>query len=258
MEPGEGDAATALAAAARLGAYFTWEPWVPGVAWRPLPELLDGDVAAGRVEAARTVLAGLAGVAPEAVELRAAASITFLGLAARLLSPPLAALVLADVLPVPRPPELWWRDTVGGPLPVAYRDVAARPGGSAPADRYLSAIVIDLVGPLLDAYRVRFALSPRVLWGNVASALAGAAGMLAGHAPDHGDRLHGIVRQVLATGPLASTGTYVRADPDSGRGFLVRRSCCLYYRIPGGGLCADCVLVPEPVRRRQWRDALSR
>ncbi|MFI1618174.1 (2Fe-2S)-binding protein [Streptomyces lydicus] len=23
---------------------------------------------------------------------------------------------------------------------------------------------------------------------------------------------------------------------------FARRSCCLYYRVPGGGLCADCVL----------------
>jgi hypothetical protein len=252
MEPGKGDAAGALAAAARLGAYFTWEPWAAGRAWRPFPELLDGDVAAARVSAARTVLAGLAGVAPDAIEARAAASVTVLGLAARLLSPPLASVVLAGVLPVPRPEQLWWRDTVGGPLPLAYRGVAAERAAG------LSAVVDELVGPLVEAYRVRFAVSRRVLWGNVASALAGAAGMLADHVPDRADRLHGIVRRALDTGPLAGTGTYVRPDPERARAFLVRRSCCLYYRIPGGGLCADCVLVPEPVRRRQWRDALSR
>ncbi|MEU7551440.1 (2Fe-2S)-binding protein [Streptomyces sp. NPDC044571] len=23
---------------------------------------------------------------------------------------------------------------------------------------------------------------------------------------------------------------------------FVRRSCCLYYKVPGGGFCGDCVL----------------
>ncbi|MGW5694872.1 (2Fe-2S)-binding protein, partial [Streptomyces asiaticus] len=27
-----------------------------------------------------------------------------------------------------------------------------------------------------------------------------------------------------------------------------RRTCCLYYRVPGGGLCGDCVLREAPGR----------
>ncbi|WP_350325223.1 (2Fe-2S)-binding protein [Streptomyces katrae] len=41
-------------------------------------------------------------------------------------------------------------------------------------------------------------------------------------------------------GALAGTGSFVH-EPGLGVAF-VRRSCCLYYRVPGGGLCGDCVL----------------
>ncbi|MGH3410268.1 MAG: (2Fe-2S)-binding protein [Streptosporangiaceae bacterium] len=30
-----------------------------------------------------------------------------------------------------------------------------------------------------------------------------------------------------------------------GLGFR-RHSCCLYYRLPGGGLCGDCALAAPP------------
>ncbi|MFD7559857.1 (2Fe-2S)-binding protein, partial [Streptomyces sp. NPDC059835] len=41
-------------------------------------------------------------------------------------------------------------------------------------------------------------------------------------------------------GALAGTGTFIHEE---GLGVaFVRRSCCLYYKVPGGGLCGDCVL----------------
>ncbi|MFD2121439.1 (2Fe-2S)-binding protein [Streptomyces cirratus] len=40
--------------------------------------------------------------------------------------------------------------------------------------------------------------------------------------------------------PPRRTGTFIHED---GLGVaFTRRSCCLYYRVPGGGLCGDCVL----------------
>jgi ferric iron reductase protein FhuF len=47
---------------------------------------------------------------------------------------------------------------------------------------------------------------------------------------------------VLEHEPFAGFGRFV-ADPGhpSGIGFA-RTTCCLYYRVPGGGKCADCVL----------------
>jgi ferric iron reductase protein FhuF len=47
-----------------------------------------------------------------------------------------------------------------------------------------------------------------------------------------------LVRELLARPPLAGAWTV------GAQGF-VRRSCCLYYRVPpGGGLCGDCALRP--------------
>ncbi|WP_297795301.1 (2Fe-2S)-binding protein, partial [Mycobacterium sp.] len=49
-------------------------------------------------------------------------------------------------------------------------------------------------------------------------------------------------RSLLDTGVLAGSG--VITGPQLG---LRRRSCCLFYRLPGGSLCDDCVL--RPTRR---------
>jgi len=118
--------------------------------------------------------------------------------------------------------------------------------------------VSALVEPVLEAFRNRFAVSPQVLWGNVASALGGAAGMIADTSPAHAEISAAIVEQTLAIPPLRGTATLTRPDPSRARWFLVRRNCCLYYRIPGGGTCGDCVLTPEVVRRQQWQAMLGR
>jgi FhuF 2Fe-2S C-terminal domain len=230
--------AEALTAAAAVGPYFVWEPWTDADGWRPVAELADRDVVADRVDAARTALITMFGLAEEDVPARVIASVTFLGLASRLLSPALGAQVLGGVLPAA---ELWWKPVPGGPWPFAYRDAVAGESLLAP------------VPPVLAAFQDRFALSPQVLWGNVASALAGAAGLL----PDP-ERAFAVVAEALAGPPLAGMAELVRPDPRHARRFLVRNNCCLYYRIPGGGYCGDCVLTSEDDRRRGWAAALSR
>jgi hypothetical protein len=139
---------------------------------------------------------------------------------------------------------------------------AARPTAdlhvAALAEALAEVAVGGLLGPLLACFRDRFALSPKVLLGNVASALAGAAGMIAEAAPEHAARAAGVVDRLLELPPLAGAGTLVRPEPGVARWFLVRHNCCLYYRIPGGGTCGDCVLTPEPDRRRAWQAALRR
>ena len=239
-------AITALEAAAALGPYFTWEPWDGDAAWRPLDDLLDPDVAAERVDVARRTLMRMSGLGREEIGEREVASITFLGLASRLLSPPLAAAAVADT-PVAAG-RLWWRAVEGGPIPIAYADPVVT--GSGPA--------LDLVTPILEVYRRRFTLSPQVLWGNVASALGGAAGMIAASAPTRAARAAALVGALLAEPPLRGSADLVRPDPLSARWFLVRRNCCLYYRIPGGGTCGDCVLTSADVRSRQWQAILDR
>jgi len=247
------DASAALAAAARAGPYFVVEPRPGGPAWRPLSVLVsDPAVLAERVGHARAVLARNAGTAPEEIQERVAASVVFLGLASRLVSPALGAAVLGGVVPDLTVDGLWWRPVEGGPLPLAARavrgaaagDLSAGPQLRAAAAALSQGCVQGLAGPVLAAFRTLFRVSPQVLWGNVASALAGAAGMLAG----------GFPARAQAAGQLTEL-----VQPEAGRArrFLVRRSCCLLYRVPGGGTCGDCVLVPDEVRRQQWRAVLA-
>ena len=209
--------AEALRAAATVGPYFTWEPWTPGRGWRPIGELAGAHGVTELVEAARRSLGD--------VHPRVAASVTFLGAAARLVSPPIGALVIEGVLPSAR---LWWRRGDGPGWQIGYDH-------PAPAGRPLSEVLAGLVAPVLAAFRRGYAVSPKVLWGNVASAVVGATGLLADAYPPHAARAAEVAAEALSRPPLAGTGTLV------GR-FLVRHSCCLYYRIPGAPLCGDCIL----------------
>ena len=261
------DAAEALAAAAGAGPYFALEPWADGAGWRQASLLVsDPAVLAGRVTHARAVIAGRAGIAPAEVAERVAASIVFLGLASRLVSPSLGAAVLAGVVPYLTLDNLWWRPVDGGPVPLAAGPVTGREIGDAAAGRQLddAAVLLSercvqgMAGPVAGAFQVLFRLSPLVLRGNIASALAGAAGMLARSFPDRAETAGQLTARVLALGPLRGTGELVQPDAAQPRRFLVRRSCCLYYRVPGGGTSGDCVLTAEHIRRQQWQAALRR
>ena len=262
------DAAEALAAAARAGPYFALEPWTEGTGWRPASLLVtDPAVLADQVTYARAVIAGRAGIAAAEVTERVAASIVFLGLASRLVSPSLGAAVLGGVVPDLTLDNLWWRPVDGGPVPLAVRGsgpVTGREIGDAPAGRELddAAVLLSercvqgMASPVADAFHSLFRLSPLVLRGNIASALAGAAGMLARSFPDQAETSGQLTARILALGPLRGTGEFVQPDASQPQRFLVRRSCCLYYRVPGGGTCGDCVLTPAHIRRQQWQAAL--
>lgn len=253
------DAACALSQATVLGPFFTWEPAGETAGWRPWSDLADSEVIAERVAGARTALARMSGLSDSALPERVVASVTFLGYAARVLSPLLGAAVVGGVLPIV---DLWWRPGPAGPLLLGYTGARALDcaylDDDALAVALIEVAVEGFLAPVIEVCRARFALSPQVLWGNVASALAGAAGMIADKTPDHGERAGRVTARMLGLGPLAGTGELVRPDPTSARRFLVRRNCCLYYRIPGGGTCGDCVLTPEPDRRRHWQSALRR
>ncbi|WP_433294285.1 (2Fe-2S)-binding protein [Actinoplanes sp. CA-030573] len=251
-------AGPALEAAAGLGPYFAWQPRRTAAGWRPLADLLEPEVIAERVTAGQQVIMRMSGLGPDQIGERVVASTIFLGLAARLLSPLLGAAALTGVVPLADPGRLWWRPVEGGPVPIAY-DSLHRAGGDAGGVLTRTAVV-GLVGPVLEVFRHRFTLSPQVLWGNVASALGGAAGMIADNAgdPAAAERAATTVAEMLTVPPLAGMATLHHPDPDRDRWFLVRRNCCLYYRIPGGGTCGDCVLTPEAERRDYWERFLQR
>ncbi|WP_162891037.1 (2Fe-2S)-binding protein [Aeromicrobium sp. A1-2] len=100
--------------------------------------------------------------------------------------------------------------------------------------------------PILAAFASTFALSTQVLWGNVASSLSGAQTMLAAARPDRAAAGGRIIGGLLDQGVLHGTGDLHGVRP----GF-VRRSCCLFYRLPSAGVCGDCVLdrAPSPAPR---------
>ncbi|MER6123540.1 (2Fe-2S)-binding protein [Streptomyces sp. NPDC001795] len=174
-----------------------------------------------------------------APEIRVAASIAHQGLAARLWSVALGCATLYGQVPDLDPRLVHWDPDGSAPDDLWLSEVHALPVES------LDAVVREghLV-PLASALSSRHGVSVRLLWGNAGSALAGSVRML-GHwartsgRTDVAERAH-----ALAAGLLARSGLSGTLDPATGR----RRSCCLYYRLPGGGLCGDCCFDRPPGR----------
>ncbi|MBL7511615.1 (2Fe-2S)-binding protein [Frankia nepalensis] len=263
--PGE-DGTILEALAARFGPFFalTVLPTDDPAGWAPVADLAEPSTGAlaRRVDAVRAALAAGRGVAPGELEERVAVSITQLGLCARLVAPALGLTVLTG-----RPPALdllglYWRDQLGGPFPLALARPTA-PDGPAPADPppggplpggwptpdpgqlargFVDGTLRPLVEPLVAATAARYPVSSRVLWGNTASAVAGAAKMIGLAAPELAPAAWRIVDALCAgPGPLAGAGA--RVAPARFR----RRSCCLIYRLgPSGAVCEDCVLAGPP------------
>ncbi|WP_412539111.1 (2Fe-2S)-binding protein [Longispora sp. K20-0274] len=206
----------ALARAGRHNDYFRIETTDDGADdWRPVTGLLgDG-------------LDALLGAVADRLghdDPRVAASIAFQGYAAKLWSPVLATVTEAGVLPDLTPAALRWRYRAGEPVGLLLSPAAGF-ATTNPIEVY--ELVVDRhLGPLLAAVRDRVAISERLLWGNAAAALAGASRVL-------GPASAPLRSALLGLGRLAGT-----VDEDSG----LRRTCCLFYRIPGGGTCGDCVL----------------
>lgn len=232
--------------AATVGPYFVVDRWASGSGWRPLSELVEQpDVLTERVESAREMLAGRSGVSVSEIEERATASIVFLGLAARLISPAFACAVLADHVPDLRPDTLWWKPVDGGPWPIARSTAeGSSPDTSAElAEQFDARIVESIVAPVLDSFAQTFGVSSQVLWGNVASSLGGALTMITAARPDRSAAAAQLVQDLLDRGPLRGTGDLDESGPS-----FRRRSCCLFYRVPGAGICGDCVLDDVPHR----------
>jgi hypothetical protein len=239
---------------ATFGPFFAVQTHTPGSMprepWHVMNELVeDRDVLMDRVAAVRARLAAAGGQAPDAVELRVAASVTHLGLVARLVSPALAVAVTSgDLLEVDLGSTRWQR-VLGGAFPLSVplpADTDA--GGHDARPERLACLLASRVldGPVRDLVETTMPLSVsrHVLWGNVASAVNGAATMIATSQPVWGRRSQMIASLLLDQPPLRGTSV---ASPD--RGFR-RRSCCLIYRAApnaAGAVCGDCVLSRDPL-----------
>ncbi|MFD6133500.1 (2Fe-2S)-binding protein, partial [Streptomyces diastaticus] len=223
---------TLLTRLARVGPYFTADP-VPRAdpsegGFRPLAELY-GDGIAGHVEETGRRM----GTGPG----RVAASTAQLGLASRLWSLALGCAALGSEVPDLGPGRLWWRRPSAGP--VELRLPAPRPLPGPLPEALHRAVAVGHLAPLAEAVGSRYAVSPQVLRGNAASALVGAVRVLLDQAPEAAGRAVPLVEHLLGRPPLAHTGTFVHEE---GLGVaFVRRSCCLFYRVPAE-TCGDCVL----------------
>ncbi|GHF22977.1 MULTISPECIES: (2Fe-2S)-binding protein [Streptomyces] len=169
---------------------------------------------------------------------RVAASVAYQGIAGRLLSVALGAAVLTGEIPDLAPVQ--W-----DPAGTAPDDLRLPDPAPLPPSRIAPAVLHGLLVPLHDTTRALVPVSSQLLWGNAGSSLAGSLRVLhtwcmqQGRVAD-GERALALARGLFEDPLLRDTGTF------TARGF-VRRTCCLYYRVPsGGGTCGDCVLRHPP------------
>ncbi|WP_328492569.1 (2Fe-2S)-binding protein [Streptomyces sp. NBC_00414] len=176
-----------------------------------------------------------------APEERVGASVAQQGLAARLWSVALGAAVLYGQVPDLDPRLLRWDADGSAPDDLWLSRVRALPGDAATIRRLVQHGHLE---PLSAALRARHPVAAGLLWGNAASALASAARLLDGWAAAHGradlgGRARALAAELLDHPDLRDTGTLDGTD-------FRRRSCCLYYRVPGGGVCGDCCFTRAP------------
>ncbi|MBQ0889824.1 (2Fe-2S)-binding protein [Streptomyces sp. RM72] len=187
-------------------------------------------------------------VALGAPETRVAASVAQQGLAARLWSVSLACAVLYGRVPDLDPRLLHWDPEASAPDDLWLTEVHALPGDTAT----VAEVVLDThLAPLTEAVHARYGVARGLLRGNAASALTGAGRELERWArrqgrTDTAARARTLTAELLAHPLLAGTGTL------TGTSFR-RRSCCLYYRVPGGGVCGDCCFPGPPGPARSSR-----
>jgi hypothetical protein len=216
----------ALDRAAERGPFFVLDVVAPGRprTGSPLAELYG---AAGRFDLEELVDHHARRLRTS--ELRVAASLLFQGIAARLWSPVIGC-VPHGLVPDLDPAHLyWWRASPLGlstDLPTGW--VAADP-----TERVAHTVLEANLRPLAHALRQVTRISEGLLWGNAASALVGTA-LVAGD-----EAVRALAVRLLAREPLHGTVTTL---PGAGPLRVQRRSCCLFYRVPDGGLCGDCAL----------------
>jgi iron complex transport system ATP-binding protein len=209
---------------ADLGPYFAVGTGPVSDGWRSVEQLytdtalLDGIV--GRIQARM-----------DAAEQRVAASTFYLGFAARLWSIGLGALAAHRLLPDLDTEYLLFQESDGQirlhiEHPVALHGVDLEP-------RLADMVLDGHLAPLSVALHRLGPISEKLLRGNAASALLGAARVFDGNGTT--GRGWQLARRLCADERLSDT---IRFNNVGYR----RTSCCLYYRAPRGGLCGDCSL----------------
>ncbi|GFG64323.1 hypothetical protein MKUB_18130 [Mycobacterium kubicae] len=213
------DISAQLAEVSTYGGFFALPVGGDSAGWHPVTQsYADGftDLIDATVQRYRTT------------ELRVGASLVHLGHAARLWSPVLACVVGHGVLP-----DLTGLQRADDGTQLRLPEPVGQPVSVSP-DLLYGAVVRDHMEPFAAGLRVK--LAPALLSGNIASALVGASRALLRARPDLREAVVEVTGDLLAFGCLAGAGVM---GPDLA---FRRRSCCLFYRIPGGGMCGDCPL----------------
>ncbi|MFE7773747.1 (2Fe-2S)-binding protein [Streptomyces sp. NPDC057445] len=228
-----------------VGGFFAVRTGEPGTGHVPLARLYAGDLAPLTARVDRV------GARLGTPERRVAASVAHLGLTARLWSTALGPAALYGEFPDPAAGDLHWAPDLTTPDDLRWTRAQPLPGT---VDTIREAVQYGHLEPLSLALRSDVGVSPRLLWGNAGSALAGASRELNRWARTHGrpdvaGRAAELTAGLLDHPDLAGTVS----GPE-----LRRTSCCLYYRTPGGGLCGDCVFDRPPGRRTPQRSSARR
>lgn len=231
-----------LADVAGAGPFFVvdTDPAAPADPGRhPVGEVYGGDpVLAARIAHVRRALGS---------DDRVAASITFQGLAALLVSAPFAAVVVHGVLPELTRQTLHWTPSTEGPWTQWCPDPPARavPDLDDAAAAVVAAVLHGHLAPLVAAVRGQVSVSERVLWGNAAATVASARRLVVARWPGSAARAAALAHRILDAEVVRDLGEFGSPRPPDTAWTFRRRTCCLYYRA-GGGLCGDCVLTPRP------------
>jgi iron complex transport system ATP-binding protein len=215
---------------------------MPDGDWRPVAQLYTD----------QTLLAAAITATGERIgapDHRVAASTFFLGFAARLWSIGLGGLAEHGLLIDLSPDQLWYHQSGGAvslhlPNPVAWQ---GRWPDEGLAPLLAEKILSGHLTPLTAAVRRLGPISEKLLHGNAASAVLGAARALSRH---RGEQLAttpywDLARAVCADERLSGSICFDDADTA-----YRRTSCCLFYRVPDAGLCGDCALTHKPQGRQ--------
>jgi hypothetical protein len=222
-----------LAELAALGPYFALQGDDGCRAgWRPV----TGVIADG-AELAQIVddIAARLGAAPRWI----AASVFYQGWAARLTSIYAGSIVLGGAVPDLAATSLRYLQPPSGPV-----ELLAAPLTAVDAGAGWRRLLGDHLDPLADAVRRQVRIGRHLLLGNLASALAGSAVMLA-HA-GHG-QVEDLISQAWAQ--PAELARYGHWHPATGGPRYVRTTCCGYDQLSPASRCGDCSLS----RRRSER-----
>lgn len=228
-----------------LGGFAVWQVDTGGLV--TLAAALEAESLADRFAATRAGLAAGSGLATDEVMARTAVSAAQVGLVSRLWSVALASVARHGWVPELTLDQLLVAPTHRNPSPMALADAASGVPVTDPAHaaRAIEELVVHgAVASITDACRVQGRTAANVLVSNAASSLVAAARVVGRKVPQRTGQLDEVVRLLLQTPWLAAGGGYRSVDDEAGSGEEFKRSgCCLYYRLPGHGLCPDCILV---------------